>query len=732
MSAIADLNTFECVYKHREERSKSMDKAKRPQQFYFGSQYFRPPTPPADEWEDDIKRMKDMDFNVIKIWIQWRWVEPVQGNYKFDDFDRIFDLCDKYDMGMVPNTILETPPEWIYLNYPDARVMDIQRQPVYETVYSAYQIGGFRPCWDQPDVAKHSLDCLRRIIDRYKGRKCLVSWDVWNEPVQIFCSCENTRREFVAWLEKRFGSVEACNEFIGRNYPTFNEVPVPFSTDNLPLNYLMTLFMQDRLAEQIGWRAEIVREIDTSVPPMTHCIGPGSSIYRPYADDWKNASVVDFYGSSMHQWNNRFGNPNYQTLLSKFPLCLDAILAASPFYWVSELASGESHYGFSSEIFSKEDIRITTWMCVAHGAKGLMYWQFKPERLGVEAPGWGLVGMDGTILDRTEEAREVAEFSSEWNSFLMEAKPLQDRIGILFDSSIAIQSEAVSVWWQENPYLEALRGVYQALWHNHMAPHVVTAESDWSRIDVLYLPFPIMMTKELAVKIRDYVDGGGTVISEGGLGCYDHRTWFSPTIPGEGLDRLFGVKETEILPDREGMPPFRDSFFEKHYNLDVDFLLADGTTGSFSGALFKRIVQPKEAQVVGTYCENGKPAIFRNNVGKGTTYYLATHPSYHVATTWDEKSMEGIYKLVTSVVDPHYTVTSEGFVTSRVLEKGNERLLFVFNYDETEHKAVFSMKGFANIKCLRGLDKKRDISLLDDKHVLAIKKRDVAVYLLKK
>lgn len=708
-----------------------MDLEKGPGKFYFGSQYYRPPTPPMEEWEDDIKKMKDLDFNVIKIWIQWRWVEPVKGKYRFDDFDRIFDLCDKHGMGMVPNTILETPPEWVYLTYNDARVMDIDRRTMYETGYSAYQIGGFRPCWDQPEVAKLSLECLRRIVERYKGRKCLVSWDVWNEPVQVFCSCEHTRKEFTVWLEKRFGSIEACNDFIGRNYAGFEEVPVPFSTDNLPLTYLMTLFMQDRLAEQISWRAKIVREIDTKVPPMTHCIGPGASIYGPYADDWKSASVVDFYGSSLHQWNNRFGSPDYQNMLSKFPLCLDAILAASPFFWVSELASGESHHGLSAEIFSKEDIRITTWMCVAHGAKALMYWQFKPERLGVEAPGWGLVALDGSMLERTEAARQVARFAGEWNDFLMEAVPLQDRVGILYDSSIAIQSKNVSVWYSENPYLDAVRGAYQALWCNHMAPQIITPDSDWSEVDFIYLPFPIMATQELAEKLKNYVQAGNTVVSEGGLGCYDHRTWYSPTVPGEGLDELFSVKEVEVWPEREGMPRLRENYIDRQYDLAMEYVLPDGGTGSFSGALFKRVVEPLNAEVVGTYRENGKPAVFRNTFGKGTAFYIASHPTWRIATTRDEEAMAGIFNLVTSVVRPKYTMKHEGFVTSRVLQNGKERLLFVFNYDTAERAAIVSMNEYSSVRCVRGPDEQRALEKTANDFSLRLAPRDVAVYHLK-
>lgn len=677
--------------------------SKKPAQFLFGSQYYRPPTPPVEEWEDDFKRMKALDFNVIKIWMQWRWVEPQKGQYKFDDFDRIFDLCEKYEIGLVPNTILECPPEWVYTTYPDSRLKDINRNIQYEYAYSAYQIGGFRPCWDHAQVAQLGLECLKQIVSRYAGRQCLVAWDVWNEPLQAFCSCDNTHAQFIRSLQNRFSSVEECNAFIGRNYSTFEEVPIPYSKDNLPLMYLMTLFMQDRLAEQISWRSKIVREIDQKVLTMTHSCGPGSSIYRLEADDWKSAKSVDFYGTSMHQWHNRFGNPNHRQVWSQFPLCLDATLSASPYYWVSEVASGESHYGFSTATFSKETIRFWTWSSVAHGAKALIYWQFRPERLGVEAPGWGLVALDGSELDRTAEAKAVASFSSEWSDFLTNAEPVQDRVGILFDVASYFLAGSAAAGWQESPYPDAVRGAYQALWYHNLAPQILTPDSDWSGIDVLYLPIPIMLTVPLAQKIKAYVQAGGTVISEGGLGSYDHRTWFSPTIPGGGLEEVFSVKEEQVLPDREGMP-YRGEPLEKHYDLGIRYVIPGKCSGLMEGALFKRLAKPVKAEPVGWFRESGQPALFRHRYGKGTAYYITTHPSIRVARQWDEKSMLGIYDLVTSVIQPSYTVQREGFLTSRLLQRGTERLLFVFNNDISEAHAAFHIPGFAKVECVRGTE----------------------------
>lgn len=689
--------------------------------FFFGTQYYRPPTPPTDEWEDDLKRMKDLNFNAIKIWIQWRWVESVKGEYRFEDFDRMFDLCDKYEMGLVPNTILECAPEWAYREFPDARVLTMERQKRYEWGASAYQVGGFRPCWDHPRMSALGLECLRRIVGRYAGRACLAAWDVWNEPLQEFCCCENTHGAFVAWLKTQFGSLAELNEFLGRRYGTFEEVPVPYGAEAYPHMQLMYRFMHDRLAEQIGWRSEIVRETDPATPVMTHSCGPGSSVYHLNGDDWKNAAVVDFYGTSMHQWSNLFAASEPSRGWTRFPLCLDATYAASPYYWVSELASGESHRGFAANKIERDDVRFWTWTCIAHGAKALLYWQFKPERLGSEAPGWGLVALDGRLLDRTAEAKEAAQFTRDWNDFLIGASPVFDRVGVLFDADTQTMSHHASEYWKQGtPYTDAVRGAYQSLWYNHLAPRVVTRFEDWSEVDAVYLPFPIRLTNELAEKIRAYVVGGGTVISEGGLGTYDHRTWHSTRIPGGGLEDVFSLRELDVVLQRHGLA---DSA-ENDLNMEFSYRVPGAADGKARGTLFKRSIEPIDAEVLGVFTHGGEPAFLRNNFGKGTAYYIATHPSVQAARSWDETTMLGIRNIIGCAVQPRYVLDRKGFITARLLERDSESLLFVFNHEPEGRSALFQMAGSAKLEAVRGAAPVRDKGFFK----LELAPRDVAVY----
>lgn len=56
-------------------------KAPRTFPFVYGAQYYRAPTPEPEHWERDLAHMKQLGFNTVKYWVQWRWSERSPGEY---------------------------------------------------------------------------------------------------------------------------------------------------------------------------------------------------------------------------------------------------------------------------------------------------------------------------------------------------------------------------------------------------------------------------------------------------------------------------------------------------------------------------------------------------------------------------------------------------------------------------------------------------------------------------
>ena len=78
----------------------------------YGSQYFRPPFPYKEYWEKDLDNMKFLNFNTVKLWAVWNWIEREPGVFTFDELDELVELCGKKGIDVVINIIPEGAPYW--------------------------------------------------------------------------------------------------------------------------------------------------------------------------------------------------------------------------------------------------------------------------------------------------------------------------------------------------------------------------------------------------------------------------------------------------------------------------------------------------------------------------------------------------------------------------------------------------------------------------------------------
>ena len=86
----------------------------------YGTQYYRPPYPNAKDWETDLRKIKQCHFNTVKLWAVWSWIERKEGEFYFDDLDRLVDLCETIGLNVVFNTIVEGLPYWVSRTHADA------------------------------------------------------------------------------------------------------------------------------------------------------------------------------------------------------------------------------------------------------------------------------------------------------------------------------------------------------------------------------------------------------------------------------------------------------------------------------------------------------------------------------------------------------------------------------------------------------------------------------------
>ena len=131
-------------------------------------------------------------------------------------------------------------------------------------------------------------------------------------------------------------------------------------------------------------------------------------------------------------------------------------------------------------------------------------------------------------------------------------------------------------------------------------------------------------------------DAAQTPVAEARAAWNDDRGYATPTIPGFGLEQVFGARETAVVPVRQTSLAIQS----KH---DAVPLLTPGTR--LPGAVYQESVETLGgAQVLAAF-EDGSPAMVASSHGKGKTLYVGSYLSLAYERTKDvqlERFFQGL------------------------------------------------------------------------------------------
>ncbi len=644
----------------------------------YGAQYYRAPTPMPADWPDDLAQAADMNLQAIQLRVQWRWHERREGQYKFDDLDRLFELAEQNGLKVIVKFLLETAPEWIYHKYNGYRI-DPFGQPIMPHANGAFYVGGWLPCFENPDVRAAASRFVQAVTERYRSRSSLLFWNLWNEPrcrPAGECACPHSNRRYQAWLREKYGTVENFNEFFGKAWDEFEHILPPTSTRDYADMFVWRQFMMEMVADRLRWMSGLVRGLDRQHPVMTHvgCCSMIQDVLCDSSDDWLNAQSVDFYGSSMPTRDNHGPQPYLGDMTN------DWIRAISPYYWIHELYACRASWQPRPE---PSELRFNVWTSVSRGARGICFWQYKNERFGNESDGFGLVKISGAMTDRAEEAKRIGARLKRRPDIFGRAAALPADLAIVYDRSSDLVSRLEHTTRQnfavnysqptladpDYTYKSCLKGAYRAAWALDLPADFVSSHdlAAIRRYKAVYLPCPILLEKRLIPILRDYVEQGGTLISEASPGLREENTWVSAVVPGYGLDALFGVREQyRVLP---GSP--------------------DTLTGAgCAGAICLPNVVPESdlisAALLAAWQSNGQPAVTRNQVGRGRAILIQSYPGqvYHDAPTADNlQFFDWLFFRQAGLTHALPVHGDRAGIVTRILQLDDRRLVMVFNYN---------------------------------------------------
>lgn len=583
--------------------------------FPYGAVYYRRSNPPERDWERDYETAAADGMNAFRHWFLWGAIEVKPGESNWEPYDRQLDLAAENGMKTVIAEMVTSAPEWIYRRLPHAMYATADGRRLHSEMGGSSSTGGFPGlCLDNPDAQEAAGNFLRELATRYRDHPGLGGYDIWNECNirSHLCYCEGTQDRFREWLRVKYRTVEELGEAWRRySFDSWADVEAPRTLGPYPDTLDWLQFRIDNAYRLMRWRHDLIRGIDPEHAIVAHGIAATlSGLADRAADDWRAAAEVEAYG---YTWgSSRHGDEPWKQYHA-----VDLVRAASrgkP-YWHAESYAGPlwlqpqvlGKPRDEGRIAKPEDIRLWDAVSLAGGARGIFRLRWRPLLDGPLFGAFGGYGMDGSRTPRSEMVRTVGSWIRDHASVL-DSRPIRGDIGILIVPETQIFSYAQR--GTTVPYATALEGAYKGFFDNNI-------QADWLRleqldeVDVVYLPFPMMLSEETAARVKQWVRAGGILITEGCPAYFGDQGHVGEAQPNYGMDELFGATESYV--------EFTPDLLE-----DLVFSVGGQTV---RGGQYLQAYAVTMGTVVGTY-PNGSAAAVSNAYGKGRTLLVGSCPGY--------------------------------------------------------------------------------------------------------
>ncbi|MHB1356831.1 MAG: beta-galactosidase, partial [Anaerolineae bacterium] len=564
----------------------------------------------------------------------------------------------------------------IDVKYPDCRMITCDGRTLGPQTNGPRSGGGApSPCFHHQASMQASYDFLAACVKACHRAPALAIWDAWNEPElteaimrdpkleNVVCYCAASRAAFIPWLQIRYDdSLDKLNTAWARNYRYWHEIELPRSYETFRDMIDWRRFFIDTITNEFRTRVRIIRQCDSLHPVMTHTVPfPIFNLVTCASDDFEMAGDCDLFG------NSAGSSPNAADLLASAAQgrpVINAEIHAMPgstFYQNRPLA----------------DLATDRYILpqLAHEVKGYMFWQYRPELLGNEAPNWGLTDRQGRVTPWLERVATINRALQSRRDFLLAARNRQAEVGILLDPENELFQWCIA--HNCDFYANDVLGIYDALYranyrlqfvHNKVLPQAMN-------LPVLICPAPYWLQPETLELLERYVKAGGTLIAEPYFaGMNTENGWHNQVVPGAGWDAIFGCTLGYVLqPNSAVFDAYRIGSGEASAtgaHLEIQW-----KGNSYRVPAFHQVVelQPTTGQVLGTF-SNGWPGLVHARYGRGQVFLLGTYLGGAVT-----KGLQGAAQVLAALAESPAAASRPHCVGSEVrvdiLSDGKSRLI---------------------------------------------------------
>ena len=571
------------------------------QVLYVGTNYHPHDDKNIEKIKSDIQLMKSAGFTSVRMGhLAWDSYEPAEGQFDFGWFDKVMDLMNEAGIKVILDIAVRPAPLWLHYKFPSIDIVDKNGDVQYPNHRYMDDIG-------DTNYQKYALRFTDMITQRYAKHPALIAFGIDNESGDGPISYSQTvKQRFIIWLKNKYSTVENLNKVWAtqrwsRRINQFEEIglPVVAYSNDVPERLLdFRRFVSDEVNQFLF---KVIDKVKTNAPNVL--INTNAWYYSPLK--YFDYSEIAYSGKMTREGCGFYpGNSlitNWGVMNSAFGISRIQFESTNPF-WCSE---------FTTMTAVPNSIRKSAYATLMYGNQMVCGWTWQSMHSGEEQYLEGMLDWDGIPNRKYDEYKKIATEFKKIEKFF--PYKLQSEVGLAF--SFPSQIAGSSFPEQQDNQLQACWGLF---YNRNMDASIVEISKSTLNYKLLIVPGVTVMDETTALKIRNFVKNGGTVIMTSNSAVVDETgKVFASTHPGR-LSDVFGIRVASF----EETEPFNEISRKSYKGKKIEFTYK-GKSVDTESARFD-VIEPNGAEVIGniTSLDKDYPIMTSNKYGKGRAIYV--------------------------------------------------------------------------------------------------------------